>query len=125
MPNEQCISLRLLALILCSNCSNTFNKVLTTIGGHMLNYFLEPEGSLELAQYPSRMVEAFHSRHDLCTPTPTPQTPSPKQHPINKPHKSIEFILELVNYYTLFTCHIHMLHHSFTSYNYHDTLHQS
>ena len=62
------ISLRLLALILCSNCSNTFNKVLTTIGGHMLNYFLKPEGSLELAQYPSRMVEAFHCRHDLCTP---------------------------------------------------------
>ena len=29
------LSLRLLALILCSNCSNTFNKVLTTIGGHL------------------------------------------------------------------------------------------
>ena len=72
------ISLRLLALILCSNCSNTFNKVLTTIGGHMLNYFLKSEGSLELAQYPSRMVEAFHCRHDLCTPPPK-QTNQPTQ----------------------------------------------
>lgn len=65
------ISLRLLALILCSNCSNTFNKVLTTIGGHMLNYFLQLGGSLELAQHPSRMVEAFHSRHDSCIPPNT------------------------------------------------------
>ena len=65
--NNESISLRLLALILCSNCSNTFNKVLTTIGGHMLNYFLKTEGSLELAQHPSSMVEAFHSRHDSCT----------------------------------------------------------
>ena len=71
---EMAISLRLLALILCSNCSNTFNKVLITIGGHMLNYFLKLEVSLELAQYSSRMVEAFHSRHDLCTPSPN--TPS-------------------------------------------------
>ena len=55
------ISLRLLALILCSNCSNTFNKVLTTIGGHMLNYFLDLGGSLELAQHLPRMVMAFHT----------------------------------------------------------------
>ena len=74
------ISLRLLALILCSNCSNTFNKVLTTIGGHMLNYFLKTEGSLELAQHPSSMVEAFHSRHDSCTPHPHPHT-----HPTHTP----------------------------------------
>ena len=55
------ISLRLLALILCSNCSNTFNKVLTTIGGHMLNYFLKLGGSLELAQHPPRIIKAFHA----------------------------------------------------------------
>ena len=39
----------LLALILCSNCSNTINIVLTTIGGHMLNYFLNLGSSLKLA----------------------------------------------------------------------------
>ena len=32
--NMTTISLRLLALILCSNCSNTFNKVLTTTCRH-------------------------------------------------------------------------------------------
>ena len=77
---DEGISLRLLALILCSNCSNTFNKVLTTIGGHMLNYFLELEVSLGLAQYSSRMVEAFHSRHDLCTPKPPPPYPNTYTH---------------------------------------------
>ena len=79
------ISLRLLALILCSNCSNTFNKVLITIGGHMLNYFLKLEVSLELAQYSSCMVEAFHSRHDLCTPSPNtpPHTSNIPNLPIN------------------------------------------
>ena len=62
------ISLRLLALILCSNCSNTFNKVLTAIGGHLLNYFLKPGGSLELAQNLPCMVGVFHSHHDLYNP---------------------------------------------------------
>ena len=47
--NFDLISLRLLALILCSNCSNTFNKVFTPIGGAMLNYFLKLGGSLKLA----------------------------------------------------------------------------
>ena len=55
------ISLRLLALILCSNCSNTFNKVLTIIDGHLLNYFLKIGQSLELAQNCPRMVTAFHT----------------------------------------------------------------
>ena len=55
------ISLRLLALILCSNCSNTFNKVLTIIDGHLLNYFLNPGGSLVLALHPPCMVLAFHA----------------------------------------------------------------
>ena len=68
--NFDLISLRLLALILCSNCSNTFNKVLTTIGGHLLNYFLKWGGSLELAQNLPSMVEVFHSHHDLYNPHP-------------------------------------------------------
>ena len=55
------ISLRLLALILCSNCSNTFNKVLTLIEGLLLNYFLQTECSLELALNHSHMVMAFHT----------------------------------------------------------------
>ena len=78
------ISLRLLALILCSNCSNTFNKVLTTIGGHLLNYFLKIGQSLELAQNCPRMVMAFHAPpwsvhpytypliHPPLTPHPSP-----------------------------------------------------
>jgi uncharacterized membrane protein len=49
--HEVNISLRLLALILRSNCSNNFNKVLTIIDGHLLNYFLDLGFSLVLAQY--------------------------------------------------------------------------
>ena len=64
----------LLALILCSNCSNTINIVLTAIGGHMLNYFLNLGGSLKLAWYPPRMVLAFHPPPWLCTPLFTPTT---------------------------------------------------
>ena len=39
----------LLALILCSNCSNTINIVLIPSWDHMLNYFLHLGGSLKLA----------------------------------------------------------------------------
>ena len=60
----------LLALILCSNCSNTINIVLTTTGGHMLNYFLNLGGSLKLAWYPPSMVLAFHAPPWLCKQTP-------------------------------------------------------
>jgi hypothetical protein len=55
------ISLRLLALILCSNCSNLINIKFGVIDPTMLNYFLKPGGSLVLAQHPPRMVLAFHS----------------------------------------------------------------
>ena len=55
------ISLRLLALILCSNCSSVVNTALATIGGHLLTYFLSLGGPLELAQCPPRMVIAFHA----------------------------------------------------------------
>ena len=55
------ISLRLLALILCSNCSSVVNTALATIGGHLLTYFLSLGGPLELAQCPPRMVMAFHA----------------------------------------------------------------
>ena len=70
------ISLRLLALILCSNCSNTFNKVFTPIGGAMLNYFLKLGGSLKLAWNPPRMVEAFHTPLRLVHP----HLPPPNHH---------------------------------------------
>jgi hypothetical protein len=59
--NDQLISLRLLALILCSNCSNLINIKFGVIDPTMLNYFLKPGGSLVLAQHPPRMVLAFHS----------------------------------------------------------------
>ena len=44
------ISLRLLALILCSNCSKTFNKVLLPPGNNLLNYFLQLGVPLQLAE---------------------------------------------------------------------------
>ena len=55
------ISLRLLALILCSNCSSVVNTALATIGGHLLTYFLSLGGPLELAQCPPHVVMAFHA----------------------------------------------------------------
>ncbi len=55
------ISLRLLALILCSNCSNTFNKVLTATGRHTVKLlFANKEHPFCLQNMPPRMVEAFH-----------------------------------------------------------------
>ena len=84
------ISLRLLALILCSNCSNTFNKVLTTTGGHMLNYFLKPGGSLELAQNLPRMVKAFHTQPWLVhPPIPPHPTPTPPKTPTRPKHAAM------------------------------------
>jgi hypothetical protein len=79
------ISLRLLALILCSNCSNTFNKVFWVIDPNLLNYFLKPR------RVPSACTTS--STHGLSisrtaltrvftppTRTPTPyHTPLPQQ----------------------------------------------
>ena len=47
---DKFISLRLLALILCSNCSKTFNKVLLPPGNNLLNYFLQLGAPLQLAE---------------------------------------------------------------------------
>ena len=69
------ISLRLLALILCSNCSKLFNKSLTYIVRHLLNYFLQLGLSLGLAQHFPRMVLAFHAPPWLVHPFP--QAPPP------------------------------------------------
>jgi len=55
------ISLRLLALILCSNCSINSDKLIWHIVPYLLDYFLTWGGSLVLAQYPPRMVLAFHA----------------------------------------------------------------
>jgi hypothetical protein len=46
---------------LCSNCSNTFNKVFWVIDPNLLNYFLNRGLSLVLAQHIPRMVLAFHA----------------------------------------------------------------
>ena len=62
------ISLRLLALILCSNCSSVVNTALATIGGHLLTYFLSLGGPLELAQCPPHIVMAFHAPPWVHTP---------------------------------------------------------
>jgi hypothetical protein len=53
-------SIRQPAFILCSNCSNIFNKVLIIIDGYLLSYFLELGVSLVLAQYTPHMDGAFH-----------------------------------------------------------------
>ena len=58
---ESTISLRLLALILCSNCSNTFNKVLTTTCRHTVKLLFETSGHhFSLLNMFTQMVEAFH-----------------------------------------------------------------
>eukprot|EP00984_Skeletonema_dohrnii_P017746 scaffold8141_cov139-Skeletonema_dohrnii-CCMP3373.AAC.23 len=54
------ISLRLLALILCSNCSNNPARLLSSIGRHRQTTFCNPEHHFCLQNIPPRMVEAFH-----------------------------------------------------------------
>eukprot|EP00984_Skeletonema_dohrnii_P010336 scaffold4024_cov123-Skeletonema_dohrnii-CCMP3373.AAC.1 len=54
------ISLRLLALILCSNCSNNPARLLSSIGRHRQTTFCNPEHHFCLQNMPPRMVEAFH-----------------------------------------------------------------
>ena len=73
-PNKRCdnanrtISLRLLALILCSNCSESFNKDSPSSEGYLLNYYLQPGGSLALAQHLPAWSRHFTHRPD-CAPT--------------------------------------------------------
>ena len=69
------ISLRLLALILCSNCSNTFNKVFEGIALFLLNYFLR------LRRFPCACTKS--SMHGLSI-SRTALTVQPPHHPPKK-----------------------------------------
>ena len=69
------ISLRLLALILCSNCSNTFNKVLIPMWDHTVKLLFETSG------FPFSLLNISHgwskhltSRYDPSTPFTPPHT---------------------------------------------------
>lgn len=70
------ISLRLLALILCSNCSNTFNKVLTSTWRHIVKLLFETSGHhFSLLNMFHGWSKHFTSRYDPSTPqtfTPHP-----------------------------------------------------
>ena len=64
------ISLRLLALILCSNCSNTFNKVLTTTRCHTVKLLFETSSyHFSLLNIIHGWSKHFTSRYDPSTPT--------------------------------------------------------
>ncbi len=79
------ISLRLLALILCSNCSNNFNKLLTDIVGHFVKLLFENQRiPLSLLNIPHAWSWHFTRRHDSCTPPqqPTNQTPTLPRPPL-------------------------------------------
>jgi len=66
------ISLRLLALILCSNCSNTFNKVLTTTRCHTVKLLFETSSyHFSLLNIIHGWSKHFTSRYDPSTPTLT------------------------------------------------------
>ena len=82
-------------MILCSNCSNTFNKVLTTTGCHIVKLlFANSEHPFCLQNMSPRMVEAFHqllrSVHPFyhtpisISPTPTLHTITPMPPPLTK-----------------------------------------
>ena len=75
--NMTTISLRLLALILCSNCSNTFNKVLTTTCRHTVKLLFETSGHhFSLLNMTHGWSKHFTSRYDPSTPFhPTPIIP--------------------------------------------------
>ena len=63
------ISLRLLALILCSNCSNTFNKVLTSTWRHTVKLlFATSEHHFSLLNMHHGWSKHFTSRYDPSTP---------------------------------------------------------
>ena len=70
------ISLRLLALILCSNCSNTFNKVLTSTWRHIVKLlFANLEHHFSLLNMHHGWSKHFTSRYDPSTPLPPPPLP--------------------------------------------------
>ena len=73
------ISLRLLALILCSNCSNTFNKVLTSTWRHTVKLLFATLGRhFSLLNMLHGWSKHFTSRYDPSTPF----LPYPHQHHI-------------------------------------------
>lgn len=75
--NEATISLRLLALILCSNCSNTFNKVLTPTWRHTVKLLFATSGHhFSLLKMFHGWSKHFTSRYDPSTPY-TPHRPHP------------------------------------------------
>ena len=73
---DKSISLRLLALILCSNCSNTFNKVLIPMWDHTVKLLFETSGfPFSLLNISHGWSKHFTSRYDPSTPfTPPPNT---------------------------------------------------
>jgi hypothetical protein len=78
------ISLRLLALILCSNCSNTFNKVLTSTWRHIVKLLFETSGHhFSLLKMFHGWSKHFTSRYDPSTPyfNPPPQRSRPPHKP--------------------------------------------
>ena len=63
------ISLRLLALILCSNCSNTFNKVLSSMWRHTVKLLFATSGHhFSLLNMPHGWSKHFTSCYDPSTP---------------------------------------------------------
>ena len=77
---DSIISLRLLALILCSNCSNTFNKVLMPKWHHTVKLlFANSVHHFSLLKMCHGWSKHFTSRYDPSTPHTTPHT----QHPTN------------------------------------------
>ena len=75
------ISLRLLALILCSNCSNTFNKVLMPTWHHTVKLlFANSVHHFSLLKMCHGWSKHFTSRYDPSTPT-HPYTHPTSPHP--------------------------------------------
>ena len=77
---DSIISLRLLALILCSNCSNTFNKVLMPKWHHTVKLlFANSVHHFSLLKMCHGWSKHFTSRYDPSTPHPTPNIPQTQQ----------------------------------------------
>ena len=93
------ISLRLLALILCSNCSNTFNKVLTSTWGHIVKLlFANLEHHFSLLNMHHGWSKHFTSRYDPSTPLPS-YPPPPLAHHLFVQTQSRFGTGELVDFY--------------------------
>ena len=76
---DSIISLRLLALILCSNCSNTFNKVLMPKWHHTVKLlFANSVHHFSLLKMCHGWSKHFTSRYDPSTPHTTPHPTSHK-----------------------------------------------